>query len=419
MFPPKTKMDSSLRHNLKCSVLDAMFYSLMVGLGENYLVAYTIAKGFSEISANFIATLPLMVAGTLQLLTPWLAYKLGNSKKFVLLSGTIHALAWLAMALTTFLKAPSFTLIFIIASIYWVAVFSTGAIWNTWINSLIPLRIRSGYFSKRNAISHFCVLVGLSVGGILLQIFTKSSLLMTTYFGIFLLAFLLRINSIYWLTQQTESAVSRLVQKPPSLREIIRKNFHSQFGHLITFMFLFQVGCYISVGFFAPLMFKELHFTYIQFMILIFTSYLTRIGILSVAPKLIKQLGHYRLLFWAAIGIMPSPLFWTWSHNYFYLILQQILTGLSWGLYELLTFLILFNDLPPKERTSILSLVNFTQNSGILVGSLAGGFLFAWAGSGLYAYEVVFDVSTCLRFAALLAFPGVIAILKKKSLHQF
>jgi MFS family permease len=109
----------------------------------------------------------------------------------------------------------------------------------------------------------------------------------------------------------------------------------------------------------------------------------------------------------ATLGVAPLPLVWTISQNHFYLGCSQVFSGFVWGMYELITFMILFNQIPQKERTEALTFFNFAQTVAIIVGSLIAGILFKALSGSYQAYMAVFYGSTALRFLSLLQFPDL------------
>jgi len=51
---------SSLKNNLRCSVRDGGCWGAMVGLGEHYIPAFALAAGLGEVTAGWIASLPIL-----------------------------------------------------------------------------------------------------------------------------------------------------------------------------------------------------------------------------------------------------------------------------------------------------------------------------------------------------------------------
>ena len=93
----------ALRRNLKAINADGFSFSIMVGIAETYLPAFMLARGFGELSAALIATLPVLLGSLLQLCAPLLLVWLGAYRRFVvtvaaLQAGSVLVLSGLAIA---------------------------------------------------------------------------------------------------------------------------------------------------------------------------------------------------------------------------------------------------------------------------------------------------------------------------------
>ena len=56
------------QRNIRSSYADGAAFSMMVGFGETYLVAFALAIGISELTAGLLSSLPLIAGGLLQLM---------------------------------------------------------------------------------------------------------------------------------------------------------------------------------------------------------------------------------------------------------------------------------------------------------------------------------------------------------------
>jgi len=87
----------ALRRNLKAINADGFSFSIMVGIAETYLPAFMLARGFGELSAALIATLPVLLGSLLQLGAPWLLAQLGACRRFVVTVAALQALSVLVL----------------------------------------------------------------------------------------------------------------------------------------------------------------------------------------------------------------------------------------------------------------------------------------------------------------------------------
>src|SRR5208337_2909956 len=133
---------TQLRSDLRAMSADASAFSVMVGIGETYLPAFALAVGVGQVAAGLLASVPPLAGAVLQLASP------------------------VAGAIPT-------PLIFLVATLYWGSGMGTGPAWNTWVGTLVPSRLRAGYFSRRTRITQIGVLGGLLLGGAVLQVGTE------------------------------------------------------------------------------------------------------------------------------------------------------------------------------------------------------------------------------------------------------
>ncbi|MES2769650.1 MAG: MFS transporter [Bdellovibrionota bacterium] len=392
--------------NLRYSILDGCSYSFMVGLGETYIAAFVLTKGFSQLSASLISTIPLFAGAILQLASPYGVFRLKSYRKWVTKTSFLQGISLFALAMTTFIPVPV-EVLFIIAAFYWAGGMSTGPAWNSWMTKIVPEHSRLKFFSSRSMLSSSCVFIGLVTGGLILHVFSDQNTILKAFFGIFVVSGVLRIISSYLLSLHTENEDMTASIEKFSFRHVCKTIWKRDYARTLKFIFIFQFGVYFSAAFFNPFMLKELQFSYRTYMIMLASSFVAKIIAQPITKKIIESVGPQRTLFFATLGIIPLPLVWTVSQDPVYLAIMQATSGFMWGMYELITFLILFNQIPQKERTEALTFFNFAQTLCIIVGSVIAGFVFKYFGANYQAYMIVFCASTGLRFLALFQFPDL------------
>lgn len=386
----------------------------MVGLGETYIAAFVITKGFSGLSASLISTIPLLAGAILQLFSPYGVFHLKSYKKWVTKTSSLQGFALLALAFTAYFPVPV-EVLFVIAAFYWAGGMSTGPAWNSWMTQIVPEKHRLKFFSQRSMLSSICVFGGLVVGGLILHFFRDPSTILKAFFGIFIVSGILRILSSYFLSLHTETADMTSSIEKFSFRSVCKNIWKKDYAKTLKFIFIFQFGVYFSATFFNPFMLKELKFSFKTYMIMLASSFVAKIFAQPLTKRIIEKVGPERTLFLATLGIAPLPLVWTISQNQFYLGLMQVASGFTWGMYELITFIILFSQIPQKERTEALTFFNFAQTIAIIAGSVIAGVLFKVLDGNFQAYMVVFYASTGLRFLSLMQFPdftGNVAVIR-------
>lgn len=379
----------------------------MVGLGETYLAAFILALGFSALSSALVTTLPLICGALIQLLSPWGVRWLGSYRLWVVSSARIQATSCLLFAFAAWNgNLPEWTL-YIISSVYWGSSLATGPAWNAWINALVPKAIRTSYFAHRTRSTHASVLIGLLLGGTLLEFGRKNGLTVEIFCLLFLISGVLRFLSAHYLSQQSEPAGLAKKIHVLSIRETTKKIVSSNYGKILAYLFFLQIAVHFSSGFLNAFMLSEIGLSYQGYTIVIGSLVLAKVLSMPLILRWIQAWGLSRVLMISAIGIVPMPLLWLVHDSLLYLVALQFFGGVVWAAHELAVFLILFGEIPAEDRTSVLSEFNFFHTFGVVLGASLGGILFYSTGQNSSAYILIFSVSVCLRLISLLWLPSV------------
>src|SRR5262245_52703167 len=192
---------ASPRGDMRCSIGDAAAYSVMVGIGETYFAAFALALGTGETFAGLVATMPMLVGASLQLATPWFLQRTRSYKRWVILCASLQAAALLVMPIAALLVGrAAASWVFVAASLYWAAGQATGPAWNTWVEEIIPRRLRANFFACRARISQMCTLAAFATGGIALHVGNANGWLLAAFVSIFLIGSSCRFLSAWFLS---------------------------------------------------------------------------------------------------------------------------------------------------------------------------------------------------------------------------
>ncbi len=203
--PGRSSVASSrLRGDLSASTTDGALFSLMVGTGETYLPAFTLAIGSGEVASGLIATVPKLTGALLQLLTPWAVERLQSNRGWVVGCALLQATSLLALPAVILWPAHTTWILFLISTLYWGAGLASGPAWNTWMEAVVPKQIRTRFFARRSRICQAGVLSGFVAGGVLLQLASAQHWQLAAFTGLFVTAAICRYASSWFLSRQTE-----------------------------------------------------------------------------------------------------------------------------------------------------------------------------------------------------------------------
>lgn len=373
----------------------------MVGIGETYLPAFTLAAGLGEVAAGLVATLPLVAGAVLQLVSPAAVRRLNSHKRWVVLCAASQALAFVPLAVGAFTNRVPAWLVFGMAAFYWGAGLATGPAWNTWAGTLVPDNLRTGFFARRTRFSQVGTLAGFVAGGVALQAAKGWSAACTPFALLFTVAALARLTSVSFLASQNEPQPPDDNHRRVPLRELLGGSSRRDYGSLLFYLFAVQGAAQFAGPYFTPYMLKQVHFSYIEYVLLIGASFLTKALALPALGRLARRIGARKLLWIGGVAIVPVSGMWLASNNFAYLVFVQVAAGLAWAAYELAMFLLFFEAIPEKERTSVLTIYNVGNALASAVGAfLGGGVLWVW-GERPETYLLIFGLSSVARLATI------------------
>ncbi|WP_431192175.1 MFS transporter [Rhodopirellula bahusiensis] len=406
--------------NLTRSLGDAACFGGMVGCGETYFSAFALAVGLSETASGLIASIPLLVGGVVQLVSPKAISWIGGYRRWIVAGAVLQSLAFLPLAYAAWTGSLSIVMFLLIASVYWAAGLSTGPAWNTWIEQIVPVAGRARFFSKRSRLQQICTFSGLMVAGLVLQWTSHQDMALTGFAGLFLVAAMLRLVSASFLHRtRNGSQVANHIEPPQ--KDAAEKPAEERVDdrsaiRLLAYLVAMQVFIQLSGPYFVPYMLGQLEFDYVVYVGLIALAFLSKVISFAFWGRIAEESGAAKVLWFGGIGLVPLASLWIVSTNLIWLAIIQILSGIAWAAYELGFFLMFFETLPAKHRTRLLTYHNFANTLAICAGALAGAAILAYWGTTSQTYYYLFGLSSAGRLLCLGLLVG--AVLPKHSLKS-
>ncbi len=405
--PSRVNSPSTMRRDLRAMTADGATYSVMVGVGESYLPAFALALGMGEVVAGLIACVPLLAGAVLQLVSPYAVRKIGSYRRWVVACVTIQAASFAPLVVAALIGHIPVLLLFVLAGTYWAAGMATGPAWATWATTIVPERVRSRFFARRNRLAQFAVLCGFVGGGLILQFGNMMEHPLEAFAVIFLIAGMCRWMSARLIASQSEPL-------PPDARmhivprhEILGRLKNQGEGRLLIYLWLMYATAQISGPFFTPYMLVQLEYSYVEYMLILATSFFAKTLAMPWLGAFAHRYGSRQLLVLGGLLVIPLPALWLVSSWIPYLIGVQILAGVAWGAFELAIVLTSFDCIPASHRISMLTVYNLGYAIASVGGSLVGGLLLKLFGEGHSAYLAVFAISGLLRCLTLLLVRGL------------
>ncbi len=380
---------------------DGVAFSSMVGLGESYLPAFTLALGYGSVASGLVTTLPMLAGAVLQLVTPAAVGLLRSHRRWVVLCAALQATSFVPLVIGALAGELEVWALYLSAALYWGLGMSTGPAWTAWATTLVPARIRPRFFARRAAASHAALFVALLLAGMLLEIGEERGAGLEVFAVLFLLALGARSVSTACLAAQSEPRpvpIGETRISPRVIREHIATGGH---GQLLLFLLSFQLSVWIAAPYFAPYMLGPLGFSYLEFTVLTTSAFGARVVALPWIGRIAQRVGTKPVLAVATLGIIPLPVLWLISDSFWWLFSIQLLSGVAWAAFELGSLLSFFERIPVHGQTSVLTLYNLANASAIVFGSLIGATLLAIFDRPVTGFIVVLSVSSAARLLNL------------------
>jgi len=195
------RITSKIKSALRYSVMDGVANAIMLGVGEQYVLAYAIFMAASDFQLSIIATLPILIASIMQLYSIQLMHKMKSRKKIVILFAAIQALTWVPIAILYNLNNGQIPSLVFFVTLYWAFGLTASPVWTSWMGDLVPIGNRGNFFGHRRVATAFAVFISFIIGGLILN--HAKNTLGNAYIGfatIFGLAMVARLFSVVFLS---------------------------------------------------------------------------------------------------------------------------------------------------------------------------------------------------------------------------
>jgi MFS family permease len=219
--------------------------------------------------------------------------------------------------------------------------------------------------------------------------------------AVFFVAFSARAFSSRLLARHSESIPLAKNTRHVSLGEIIPKLKDTREGKLLVYLLAVQIAVQVSGPYFVPYWLGHLRFSYLEVMVLQATQIAAKLIAAPLFGELARRTGTHRLLKLAGAAIVPIAGLYLFSQSFWWIVCIQICSGVAWSAYELAGLLILFDAIPQRDRTSLLTLHNLANACSTVIGSILGALIAARFDDIGHAYLALFAVSTAGRALAM------------------
>jgi len=399
-------MEPTNHQHVRASLRDSVYTNLTVGLGESYFAAFMLALGLGETIAGAGKIIPMFIGVCIQMFAIRGPFRRMGLRSRALGFVIVQALTFPLLAAVGLYRIADAPIVLGLLAIYWAAGLSSLPPWNRLMGETIPARFRLKFFALRNAWGQLAVLVGLLASGFFLSSVSKEQQ-MPIFVGLFLICALLKVFSVQALGQHREAPIGAGGEVRVRFRTFVKNLKGSDQGRLVKFLFAWYVVVQIAGVYFDPYMLSHLGWEPLKYTGVIAMSFVGRIVMLRLLRAWARPSQMSWVLFMGCLGIAATPLWWSLSQSYPWILVVEFICGASWGAFELATVLLYFERVKDEERTSIMTYISFSNTLGMIIGVSIGAWVLQNWPAEKNPYQAMFLISSTLRFAVLLAMPSI------------
>ena len=366
--------DKKVEKNLRLAIYDGVFAGAMTGFVQEYLAPFIILAGATVRQIGFLTAIPNLMAALLQIKSAEITDWLGSRKKvlnyFVFLQASMLVLMVL---LTVFWTQHIYIFISLVALYTSFGAFATPA-WGSLMSDLVPEDRRGEFFGWRDKLNNFVIILAMLSAGVIIH-YSKSVSFTVGFAVIFMLAFLSRMASWSLLRRLYEPPLQKHTGRDGTFMKFLAGIRESNFAKFVISVSLMNFSVNLAVPFFAVLMLRELHFSFILYTVIILTASLTIFFTIKRWGMHADRVGYIKIIKSTSLLICFLPLLWIVNRNPLFLIIVQVFSGFLWAGFNISATNFIFDAVPSRERTRSIAYFNVINGSFLFAGAFIGGVL--------------------------------------------
>lgn len=373
----------------KYSIKEAITTNLTIGFGENYISPYLIALGGDSKDVGFLSAFPNLFAPFFQLLS-WPLMRKYSRKKIITTLLFLQFLIYIPIISLIFLYFKNVIsvpiLLIIFYTIYSIFGNIAAPVWASWIGDIIQKEEIGKFFGKRNSIASIFYLLGMFLGGIILE-FTKKEIKTRNIgvflgFGIiFLLAAIFKLFSRYFFIKHYEKKFKPSKESYFSFFDFLREAPKRNYGRFALYVTLIIFATNIASPYFIIYMLKDLKFSYFQFMLVNIATALATFLSMPFWGKFSDEYGNIYTLKIGSFLIPLVALLWTITlilnskTIFIFIFILNLFSGFAWAAFNLAAGNFIFDAASSEKRSLCATYSNILNGFGIFLGANLGNYL--------------------------------------------
>ena len=374
-------------------------FCVMAGAALELLPAFVLAVSKSAFASGQISTIPKFIGAVLQNLAPGALRWVASVRLWSMFMASIQGVLLLSLAVGfTFGRLPLWA-VFTMVSLYWAAAWSIGPAWNTWMDSIVPARVRAAYFSRRTAMCNLLQWGTLMGASWLLARGLSHGVTLPIFACLFAVAGCARLVGVYCYARQSEPIPLPLNYRVLGFRQSLEKIRSNPKARPLIYLLGGEFALRLGEPFVYAFLVQSKGLSLGAAALCLAAGTITKVTVMPRLGKRADQLGSVSLYRGAGLGLAAISLLWLLPIQHLaFCILVQGCTGACIAAFELANMLVYLEAVPAADRASVLARFAIFNNLAGLLGSGLGGLvLMLFPGN----YAVLFVLAAFARVSAL------------------
>jgi MFS family permease len=379
------------------SIIDVFFWSIMIGLGETYISAFSLSFGFSERYSGLVGVIPFGLASIIQIFSTKIFSRFRTRKNIVVFCAFMQALCLFSLILqpNDIPWAKEGLIVILIA--YWFFGMASGPFWNAWLVSIIPSKKLPDFFAKRGMVNQLVLIATLVGAGHFINVGNGD---IKSFNILFFIAGIARLFSAFSLMLHPEEEKSIVVKSAGSIESFRKWILDKNVSSLILVVGIFRLGVAIGAPYFTSFFIVQMKYSYLDYSLAIIAPFISRALFFRYSEKMLHTFGIQKSLIVNIVLVSLLPLTWSFEPSLNWLIFSQLLSGIGWGGFEYAVLFRQIEDFEADERSRVLLWTNFVIGICSVVGVVFGSFLLGKSPT-IGTYKELFYLSTVVRFSPI------------------
>ncbi len=369
------KLAEDKRRNLTLFFFDGLFAAASDKIILAYLTVYLLSLGATRQQIGLLSSFSNLTAALLLLPAAMLVERTGEPKRITLGAASGSRLALLLMALLPLFLIDSKALIWVIWTLALLRETFANMGYPGWMSitgDIVPIEGRGRYFSTRNLVMGVAgilsaLLIGQGITWIGEPLGYSLALIIAVLLGIGSMSFFARLK----IPRQKGEALPHVGSGFEEVLASIRGK--TQFLLFCAFTAVWNFSIFIAAPFLNVYMVDTLQFTAAMIGVVSVVNSIANLIVQRRIGFISEKFGNRRVAILFLLFIPLVPLVWgLWVQRYWQAILIEIISGLLWGGYNLVSFNILLAQTPEKQRARFSAFYQIVVTLGLAGGAALG-----------------------------------------------